>query len=559
MPSNSAFRLSWAALAGVLQRERTLLQEPSRFIPLALGSALLLGMLLTFVARTPRGRLNVSELVTALLYISVILGIRTSKMDEVRVLGTTQSRRSWLLLAWIMGAAVYASTLSLPFISDDFVYLFRNHGLDLRDLWPTLALQEAPTFFRPVGYASLLFDFRLWHDAPAGYHAMNLLLHGACIAGLFCLVRRLCSESETASAAALIFCVLPIHVEAVAWIAARFDLLATCLSLWSIVLYVRYRSEGRFRLYAGALALCGLAIFSKESAYVMPALVLTVELWALPQRRIKPVLGFVGLAAAAFVLRWIILSGIGGYASPDGNRSALQIGPKTLEGLLLRGPTQMLLGFNGLQPPPWETIGLVSLTSALFLALAAIARPSRGRSKLIVLALTWIILPNVPAHFLLLIGSGLTNSRVLYFASAGVAILVACLLSGLRHARLRRICTGLLVLLLALGLVHNLRAWHWSSTLSERLLVELKQLEPSPPQDTELRFHHLPGTVRGVFFFHEGLQDAINLAYGRTDIRAYRVSDLRLEDTAGAGPRNAIEIEWRGEGNRLIERIHNQP
>jgi hypothetical protein len=103
-----------------------------------------------------------------------------------------------------------------------------------------------------------------------------------------------------------------------------------------------------------------------------------------------------------------------------------------------------------------------------------------------------------------------------------------------------------LVLLLSLGLFHNLRAWRWTSEHTHRFLMELKQLEPSPPPGAEFVFRDLPGTIRGVFFFHAGLTEAINLAFGRQDLIGTRESNSSAGKTAEANGRPTIKVNWLG-------------
>ena len=66
--------------------------------------------------------------------------------------------------------------------------------------------------------------------------------------------------------------------------------------------------------------------------------------------------------------------------------------------------------------------------------------------------------------------------------------------------------------------------------------------EQSPPLNAVFIFHDMPHTIRGVFFFHAGLSDAIKLTYNRTDIDAYRAGDKQLESINKNRP--IINIEW---------------
>jgi hypothetical protein len=263
----------------------------------------------------------------------------------------------------------------------------------------------------------------------------------------------------------------------------------------------------------------------------------------------KPALGFVALTAIVFCYRWAVLGGIGGYQDSSGQSAALRIGLGTFEGLFVRAPAQLMLGFNWLQPQAAVPIIVASLTAALLLMLAFGVKPktaNQGGQRMVWFSLSWIMLASLPAHFMLQVNSGLTNSRVLYLSSAGAAIFIALLLAGIDHAGIRQGSKLFLVLLFSLGLFHNLRAWQWTSEHTHRFLMELKRLEPSPPPGTEFVFRDLPGTIRGVFFFHAGLTEAINMAFGRQDLIGRRESTPSPGQAAEVTGRPIIKVNWLG-------------
>ncbi len=158
----------------------------------------------------------------------------------------------------------------------------------------------------------------------------------------------------------MIFGVLPVQAEAVAWVGARFDVLATALVIWSLVLYLRFRRTGRCGWYLGALLAFLLATLSKENAYMLPLLAASLEFFIFQERGLRPLAGFFLLGAGAFAYRCWVLGGIGPYLGTD----ILGFGFKTLEGLLIRAPAQMLLGYNWLQSSSWFFLVTATLTAA---------------------------------------------------------------------------------------------------------------------------------------------------------------------------------------------------
>ncbi len=540
-----------------------------RFVISIAGLAAILYLILTFFAGTPKARLNIMQVVSTLLFVVVmtrgVLLRRHWRGESSTHIEEQPGMRSELLVALVLSASIYASTLPFYFISDDFAHLFTARRPVLSTLRHLLTEGQSGLFLRPAGFASLFLDYHLWHHWPPGYHLMNLLLHLSCVLGIFFLSKNLGLGSETSATASLVFSILPVQPEAVVWIAARFDLLATSLMIWALFLYLNFRRTGLRGSYFGAAGLLFLAMLSKENAYVFPLLVIALELFALPRIKNKwPVLGVILLTAATFSYRGVVLGGIGGYWSSTGYASALDLGPKTLEGLFVRAPSQLLLGYNWLQPGSSALLVLASLTAAVMLALGFgfKTETSRyGRRGLIWFSLVWIPLAYLPAHFLILIDPGLTNSRILYLSSVGAAVFIALLLAGVGHTGMRQGLKLILVLLLSLGLIHNLRAWRWTSELSHRFLMELKHLEPSPSPGAEFVFREMPDTIRGVFFFHAGLTEAVNLVFDRQDLSARRTSCPLPGPGTDATTRPSIpsiKINWVGKKESLIERAKDE-
>jgi hypothetical protein len=86
-------------------------------------------------------------------------------------------------------------------------------------------------------------------------------------------------------------------------------------------------------------------------------------------------------------------------------------------------------------------------------------------------------------------------------------------------------------------------------------LLELKQMEPSPAPGSEFVFRGLPDTIRGVFFFHAGLNEAVNLTFDRRDLSARREVD-RFQPPVGNG-KSTIKMQWVGRSDALLERIRD--
>jgi hypothetical protein len=524
--------------------------DPKRLVILLTAFAGVIEIAVLFWATTPRAHLNIMQVVFVLFTATVLFRFRGPHLKE-----SAAPQGSWdVLLPWLsvlIAALVWATIVTAFFINDDFglLYVTRAPSFDL--IWSMFRHGDGGIFYRPLTYLTFTADQAIWGRIPIGFHLTNIVLHLASVAGLFVMIHQLGGHRLTAAMTAGIFAAMPIQVESVAWMAGRFDVLSTTLTLWTVVCYLWSRSGGLGR-YLLALALYVLAICSKETAFLIPALLMAIELVVFRTRQNRRIIGFLAAGAIMFACRWFALGGFGGYKT-SGVSSMTYIGPKTIEGLLLRGPSQLLLGFNWTQPPGFLLV-TSAITAGVLMFLAMRTKADAGRLRMIKLAVIWMILAMIPAHFLLMIGPGLSNSRVLCLASAGMAMLLGQLVSGLAGPRSRSIIYATLVVLFNVGVLHNLAAWRWTSSLGEETLRQVIRVEPSPPQEAQFVFWELPTTIRGVFFFSACLNESLKIAYDRDDISAVRNFELVTSNQTPSNEQRQIRIKWTGEPEALVVR-----
>ena len=185
----------------------------------------------------------------------------------------------------LLVAVSYFPALSAGFVWDD-VILTRTAPLHtwswLAQIWFTprgLIQQEA--HYWPLLYTLFWLEHKLWGLAPLGYHLVNLLLHTGVVLLLWRLLRRL--EVPGAWFAAAVFAVHPLHVESVAWVIGRKDMLATVFYLAAVLAYIRFTEMPRGRRRGGpyllAVALFVLGLLSKSIAITLPAALLLWHWW----------------------------------------------------------------------------------------------------------------------------------------------------------------------------------------------------------------------------------------------------------------------------------------
>lgn len=191
-----------------------------------------------------------------------------------------QSKRAPLVLLVALMAVAYARVVACDFIWDDDDYVTNNPVLrtagGLWDIWfvPT----SLPQYY-PLVHTSFWLEFRLWELHPLGYHLVNVALHGASALALLRLGQRLAVPGILL--AALWFAVHPVHVESVAWVTERKNVLSLLCYLLAAERWLRWHDgDGpATRSYViGSLWFVG-ALWSKTVTASLPAALLVVVWW----------------------------------------------------------------------------------------------------------------------------------------------------------------------------------------------------------------------------------------------------------------------------------------
>jgi hypothetical protein len=199
-----------------------------------------------------------------------------------------------LLLAALVWA-VFGQTLHFGFINfDDNGYVYDNPhisgGLTAKSVrWALTHFHEHN--WHPLTTLSHMADCQIYGLQPWGHHLTNVILHGCAAIFLFLALRELTRLLWRCAFVAAVFAVHPLHVESVAWISERKDVLSGvffALTLWAYARYARSgepASKRRLR-YATVIVCSALALMSKPTMVTLPFVLLLLDWW--PLGRIVP-------------------------------------------------------------------------------------------------------------------------------------------------------------------------------------------------------------------------------------------------------------------------------
>ena len=129
----------------------------------------------------------------------------------------------------------------------------------------------------PLTYSTFWLEHKIWGLEPTGFHVVNVLLHAANTLLLFRIVLRLSIPGSWFIAA--IFAVHPLHVESVAWVIQRKDVLSGLFYLLSASAWIDFAKSGRMARHRMSVAFYGLGLLSKSVAVTLPAALLILQWW----------------------------------------------------------------------------------------------------------------------------------------------------------------------------------------------------------------------------------------------------------------------------------------
>jgi Tfp pilus assembly protein PilF len=189
----------------------------------------------------------------------------------------------------VITAAVFWQVGGFDFINfDDDLYLTANprvqRGLTLENIGWAFTTIEVKNW-HPLAWLSHMLDVQLFGMNAGAHHLMSALLHILNALLVFHLLRALTGKPWRAGLVAALFAVHPLHVESVAWISERKDLLSTLfwlLALWAWARFVESRSPGR---YAAVVAFFALGLMAKPMVVTLPFTLILLDIW--PLKRVE--------------------------------------------------------------------------------------------------------------------------------------------------------------------------------------------------------------------------------------------------------------------------------
>jgi tetratricopeptide (TPR) repeat protein len=396
--------------------------------------------------------------------------------------------------------AVYWPAISFGYVNyDDPWYVVNNPQVRNGLSWDAVGWALTTTSVRnwhPMTWLSFMLDSSVLGDHPAGHHAVNIALHAANVLLLFGLLKMMTGMYWRSLLAAALLAGHPIHVESVAWISERKDVLSLFFALLAMIAYVRFVRRGAWWQFGLAMACFALGLMVKPMVLTLPALLLLLDVW--PLERIKhpwlspafwretgsllfEKLPFFALSAisAAMTIR---VQGVGhlpdGVAVPLAQRLANVVVSYVLyledlfwpTGLAALYPNLDRIGRNMWQPWQVAAAGTALLFITMLVLMAFRRRPQ------LAIGWFWYLGTMTPVIGFVPIGRQAMADRFAYMPFIGLYVMLAWIIADLvqRFARPVRApivaCVLLAIAWLAVAAHRQVWVWKDSRTLFQHAL-----------------------------------------------------------------------------------------
>jgi protein O-mannosyl-transferase len=329
-----------------------------------------------------------------------------------------------VLLCIVSAATLYAADLHLGFFRiDDQQYVVSNPWIQGVTWKHLIQILSNPYYlnYSPLHLLSYTLDYAVGGLNAYAFHLSSNIWAGVVAGFVYLVALALTRRHITAVAAALLFVVHPVHVEAVAWISNRKDLVAAAFVLFCVLAYLKYRQRGAIGWYVVSLLLFALALLGKLSVATFPAVLLLLDL-VIEKRPLTRAL----IDKIPFLVLSALVAIAVQYAQPS---TGLQFELATHAKAFL----QSLWLLSGLghyviyRVPPGQRGDVFTLIGLAILAgLFVLPWLFRKRYPIVTVSIYWILLTYLPTQVLPF--SYPVADRYLFLPSVGAVILIAWLL-----------------------------------------------------------------------------------------------------------------------------------
>ena len=295
--------------------------------------------------------------------------------------------------------------------------------------------------WHPLTWLSHMVDQEIFGGWAGGHHLTSVLFHVLNTLILFATLRSATGDEWPSALVAALFALHPLHVESVAWVSERKDVLSALFGLCAIASWIAYARRGGRARYALTLALfaCGLA--AKPMLVTLPFVLLLLDVWPLDRLRSRPSRATVGgvgallleklpmlaLSAASCAITLVAQERV--VASDEAVPFSLRLANAAVSYVRYLGKTLWPVDLSVLYPHPYQPGGTPWATwqiwGAVVLLAALTAAAVRSRRRYLQFGWAWYLGTLVPVIGLVQVGQQAMADRYTYLPLIGLFVIVA--------------------------------------------------------------------------------------------------------------------------------------
>lgn len=365
------------------------------------------------------------------------------------MIGTWQFCRRYLvyILLVIATIAVYWQVSGFNFINyDDSVYVYDNphilEGLTTSNIFWAFTTFRAANW-HPLTWMSLVVDGQVSHIItsdpqepdnrfnPAVFHITNLVLHIANVLILFTLLKLMTGSVKRSALVALVFAIHPLHVESVAWIAERKDVLSTLFMLLGLLAYIQYVKASSVLHYWLMLLAFTLGLLAKPMLVSFPFLLILLDYWPLHRFRkttfpnlFREKLPLIALASFSCVMTVLAQRSHGAVMALKTYSVGVRIANAIVAYIGYIGKTILPVKLGIFYPHPGSSIPIIHviICGLALITITIVAVLLRKRYPSIIVGWLWYIITLLPVIGLVQVGTQAMADRYSYITMIGLLI-----------------------------------------------------------------------------------------------------------------------------------------
>ncbi len=385
----------------------------------------------------------------------------------------------YLVLATVT-LAIYWQVNHFDFVNiDDLTYVTQNDhvqsGITLEGIRWAFSTTHAE-FWHPLTWLSLMLDYQLYGLNAGAFHMTNLILHILSTLLLFWLFHRMTGEIWKSAFVAAFFALHPLHVESVAWIAERKDVLSAFFWMLTLCLYVYYTENPAIKRYLLVLGSFILALMSKSMVVTLPVIMILLDYWPLKrfQSQNDRYIAWQLKEKWPFFMMSVIFAMITIFAQPNATAKAIPLilrlanAPVSFLTYLAKSffPQHMAVFYPfPLQLPVWQVIGSV----VLILGITSIVIAWMKCWPYLFFGWFWYAITLAPVIGIVAIGYFKMADRYYYLPSVGIAVMLAWgipLLIKKEETRKNVFPSAAIAVLIILAIITWKQCSYWKTSLT---------------------------------------------------------------------------------------------